>query len=773
MSSSARHSHASAAVSLLRAKRQLLAAVGITGMLLPLGSVAMADEAPAANQPAASGDIIVTAQRRSEKLQDVPISVTAISAEKLHEANVQSLSDIAKLSPATRFDYQSSFVQPTIRGVGTAVVTAGGGSNVGIYEDGFYSPNPLAGDFQLLNVTGIQVLKGPQGTLFGRNSTGGAILVTSAKPSQQPTAIAEASYGSFNTADLKAYVSGGITDTIAADLEGAYKRSDGYVNNIDPTGPRHPGQLANWSVRAGLNVDLSPSASLLLRYTHSDVNDPTQLAAAIPVMDGINYAPQQYTAPAVAGNPGTLTPLPASQVATGYRQVAIAPNQVPFFVLQSDVYQLTGTFDLGFANLTSYTQYRIENTNSGEDQDETSAAISYAYVPVQDHTITQELLLNSKPGSRLQWTTGLFYFENVDQYKYVLKGTTAIDAAASPANIQTHERTGSIAGYANVTYEAIDNLFLSAGLRYSHDIADESFLTISNYGLSIPYANLKKDSVTPRAVIRYQIDPHTSVYGSYTKGYKAPLIDVVSGLTGNNANVQPETMNAFEVGYKHETRQFSFNVASWYYDYKNLQVSTYPYGLSAVDNAATARIYGFEGDTRYQITPDFEVNASAAYVNAKYKTFTSTFLERFGLCTTTSGPNANCNPGGGDVPGGWAANVPYNGSGSPLQRAPKFTATVGARYGLDLGGGRLTLSGTLYHTSSFAFDPEDQFIQKGYDLLGLRAEWTDTSKRFTIAAYGDNVNGAKYYTQVIQHVAAPAAVWAAPATWGVSVRVKY
>ena len=133
----------------------------------------------------------MTAQRRSEKMVDVPISITALGAEQLATANVQNLADIQQLTPSLRFDNQIGFFQPTIRGIGTAVTTSGGGSNVGIYINGFYSPNPLAADFQLMNVTDVQVLKGPQGTLFGHNTTGGAILVTTAEPSAETTCRGE------------------------------------------------------------------------------------------------------------------------------------------------------------------------------------------------------------------------------------------------------------------------------------------------------------------------------------------------------------------------------------------------------------------------------------------------------------------------------------------------------------------------------------------------------------------------------------------------------
>ena len=130
------------------------------------------------------------------------------------------LRDIQKLTPSLRFDNQTGFFQPTIRGIGTGVTTSGGGSNVGIYIDGFYDPNPIAGNFQLTDVTSIQVLKGPQGTLFGHNTTGGAILVTTADPSVDPHAEAKVSYARFDTQKYQAYATGGV-GIVAMDVEGS------------------------------------------------------------------------------------------------------------------------------------------------------------------------------------------------------------------------------------------------------------------------------------------------------------------------------------------------------------------------------------------------------------------------------------------------------------------------------------------------------------------------------------------------------------------------
>lgn len=743
-------------------------AICSTAITMVMAGPALAQSATG-ERASVENDIIVTAQRRAERLQDVPITITSLSSDTLERANVQQLSDIVKLTPATRFDYQAAFVQPSIRGVGNAVVTAGGSSNVGIYMDGFYSPSAVAGDFQLLNLQGIQVLKGPQGTLFGRNTTGGAILVTTAKPSTETGGKMELSYGRFDTLGAKAYFTTGLTENIAFDLEGSYRKSDGWVHNKIAGGPKNPGKSENWSVRAGLNFELSDAVSFLLRYTHQDVDDASQMAGTVAVLNGFNYQIRQPD----------LTPYPASQVATGYLETATPSSQKSSFRFKGDVFQLTGNFDLGFADLTSYSQYRKEDSLIGEEMDVIAAPIGYNFIPVHARTFTQELLFTSKPGGPLQWTGGLFYFRNTENYKYVGFG---LDALTAPPAIGPSTRTQTYAAYADVTYQITDKLFVTAGARYSHDIFDRAGIFVPGNIQLLSYPKLTSDTVTPRAVLRYEIDDQTSIYGSYTRGYKSAIVDVVSKFLNPAATgaIKPEKMDSFEIGAKHASGPFSFNLSAFYYKYRDLQVSFYPFGLSLIKNAESARVKGLEGDVRFEPVKGLSVTASGAYVEAKYSRFSDG--SPFFVCNgngvpvpadlvgrTTTDPFA-CSPA---TAGQWVAVSGASLNGKQMQRAPKFSATLGANYEFDLAGGTANFGASLYHTSSFYFDAAQQFRQKGYELLGLRAEWTDPSDHFTVAVFGDNLTRAKYYTQVIPHAPAPAAIWAAPQTWGVSLKAKY
>jgi iron complex outermembrane receptor protein len=703
----------------------------------------------ASDQPQATNEIIVTAQRREERLQDVPISIQSLDAQALKNANVQDLTQVAKLTPALRFDNQGPFVQGTIRGIGSAIVTSGAGSNVGIYVDGFYSPNPIASDFQLLNVESVQVLKGPQGTLFGRNTTGGAILVTTAKPKSDPAATLDVSYGSFNAFRAQGYATAGIGENVAFDVGAEYASGDGFIHNI-VTGSDKDGKYKNWTVRAGLKVDFSPDVSLLLRYQHQDHNDPYPQNVGVAVIDG-----QPITQSAFF--PGAVIATKPGDISFTDKVAATAVN---------NIYQMTLSADLGFAKLDSYTQYRDEKSVFQQSFNSATPNFIVGRVPIHDKTFTQELLLNSRAGGRLQWTAGVFYLDYEDTFQAFLTvpGPASFQAAGS------HSDTRSLAFYANATYELVDKLFLTAGARYSRDQIRNPYYQSYLDGLERHYAPvMKTNRLTPRVVLRYQMTPDSNVYASFTKGYKGGLYNLGGASTDP---IKPETLTAYELGFKHVRGALSFDLAGFYYDYKDLQVSSYgitngvPVGY--IRNAASARIYGIEGQARYNISHDFSVGASAGWLHARYRHFYGD--PYYTSCFTDSAP-AECFPEGG-LPNALVAVPLTDAAGYHMQRAPDFTASFNALYGFDLGGGRAELSGNVYYTSKFYFDSAQQIAQDGYATMGLRAQWTDPSDRFTFAVFGDNLTDKRYLTQaLLQNNAAPVS-WSPPATWGVEVRAK-
>ncbi|TXC70243.1 TonB-dependent receptor [Sphingomonas ginsenosidivorax] len=748
-----------------------LLALGVIAAAQPGAAQTVANpSAPAATAPTddlvEQGDIIVTAQRRDERARDVPISITNVTAAQLETANIQQLSDVARVTPALRFDSSGSFSQPTIRGVGTAVTTSGGGPNVGIYVDGFYVANPEATAFDLTKTQSIQVLKGPQGTLFGRNTTGGAILVTTAEPSMVTAAEFKATYGRFDAQTYQGYVTTGLGTRVAVDLEGQLRKGDGYFRNL-ANDDRDVGAYQNWSVRGGVKVRVTDDLSVLLRYTHSETDDPTLLLtnAYVDRNGGSGFYSRvplaAYGTNSSAGKPLVYAFAPPATYATRPGEVVNVPGTPTRFTNQTDAFQATIRADLGFADLTSYTQVRKDDAVNLQDLDATALALFNINLGIGNRTTTQEFLFTSKPGSALQWTAGLYYFRNRDTY--------FVNAAFGPPPYMpfggSSTTTRSYAAFADGTYQLSPSLFFTAGLRYGHDVVGDAYFLIPVTQARFDVPEYKTSRVTPRAVLRYKPSDVSSVYASYSRGYKAGILNV-GGASA--VPIRPEDIDAFEIGYKFDDRRLSFDLAAYYYRYKNLQVSSFQSGLALITNAASSHISGAEASARYKLTSTFDLTAGAAYTHARYKDFSQAPFYSY------------CDPTGtvaglvcGAIGPGSITQTTNDSSGYQMQRAPDFTANAGANYHTALADGTFSLSGNLYYTSKFYFDASKQFEQTGYAVLAMRAQWTDPSDRFTLAVFGDNLTGKRYRNQVLFNTLGIGAVWNAPRTCGVTLAAKF
>ncbi|MEW9856549.1 TonB-dependent receptor [Novosphingobium sp. M1R2S20] len=742
------------------------AAACLVAAAMPQAALAQTAEVPEDDDDDA---IVVTAQRRQELARDVPITISSASAEQLEAANVQSLLSLPKLAPGVRINQQGSYTQPTIRGIGTTLVQTGVGSSVGTYVDGFYLPNALALDFNFVNVTGIQVLKGPQGTLFGRNTTGGAILISTAEPSLDTGGSVEASYARFDAKRLQGYVTTGLTDNLAVSLEGQFNEGDGFhrdnlYDGSQATGSgyapgvkiRTPGAYEKWSVRASAKAFLSDSASLLLRYMHEDRDDPRGVVNGTYSANGLVYSGGDAYPGAVFG--------------LGRRD--FAANARTELRLRADTFQLTGEFDLGFADLKSYTQYREEEIEQFTEGDYSSYAVLALGLPERDKIMSQELVVNSKPGGRLQYSAGLFLFQQKVEADVNLAApfaaafglapdaSTLFDFSATGAKISTY------ALFADVTYEAFDNLFVTGGLRLSRDkVEDVYYQTFPGVPDLFTYqSDRTDDKLTPRVVIRYKPSNATSIYASFTKGYKSAVPDYRS--TSGSEYLEPEDVTAWEVGAKYGTGALSAEIAGFTYNYKNLQNGYYVSGSTILSNAAKARIKGVEASLRYDFGNGLEVTAAGTYVDAKYRDYPVAGFFAPIVRRDLDGDGVL------DFEGMDTSNT-VQAAGNRVQQAPKFTGTVSARYVTELGGGRLTTSANLFHTSRIYYDAANQFSQGAYDILSARIEWTDPSDRWTVAVYGDNLFDETYLTQFQVGTAGVGTIYGEPITYGASLRYRF
>jgi len=715
-----------------------------TAVALPLSA---AWSGPALAQAAALEEVMVTAQRRDERSQDVPISITILGSDLLGKGDVQQLKDIAKLTPALRFDNAGAVSQPTIRGIGNAVAVSGSTPNVGVYMDGFAITNPYTMDFDLLDVKSIEVLKGPQGTLFGRNSTGGAILVTTPEPATEVGGHVDASYGTDNTQRYGLYATGGVTDSVALDLGFLARKSDGYLDNTY-SGSDTDGEYENYTTRVGAKW-ASERNAVVFRYTYDDREERRLVAANAFEDNGRIYSTADFYLPGAAA----------------VKSEKVSNDYAPLIKIDGNAFELTYRADLNGALFTSLTQYRESETKNMMDFDFSSLLLFHYNFDVEDEVFSQEFLLSSQGDDRLQWTTGLYFFDNDNKYKNNA-GASPLTDGQFVENGGSGTTTRSVAAFGDVTYQLAEKWYLTGGLRLSYDEVDDAYyLTFDEAGVVTKHSvdSIDDTRATPRVVLRYTPTDSTSVYVSYNAGYKAGILNVGGG-TEEGVDVDPEEVNAYEVGFKYAGARMSFDTSVYYYDYTDLQVAYYDGPRSIIENAKSSTIYGADVQARYAVTDAFNVNVGAAYVNAEYDNFKNSqvwsqcFVDTFDCPVEYAGVFLG---GTEDV------------DGFEMARSPKYTATLGFDYTTGLAGGTLGLSGQYYYTSKFYFDSSELYEQDSYDLLSLRADWTNSTELYTLSIFADNVTDSEYRTQVLGQAYGGLSMWGAPATVGAGVRVNF
>ena len=682
-------------------------------------------------------EIVVVAEKRPERLADVPIAISSVSGDKLKKDGISSLFDVAQDVPGLRFDAAGAYVDPTIRGVGTLLTGPGLKPNVPVYVDGFYVPTELGTNFKLLSVSDVDVLKGPQGTLFGRNATGGAVLVTTRDPSFEPTAVARASYGSYENRNFDVYASAPLTSTLAANVAGYWERGQGYVRDIN-TGRDDDGAFTNWEVRTKLLYKPSDALVLIAMDDHAQINDPTLLTFSS--YDGL-------TAGSVR---------PGVRVATGPWNTAdgfVSSNRTT-----ENMEALTAHLDVTIATVSSYTQYREDKALEAFDSDVTAAPIFGSAYTVYDDTFTQELNVVSKPGGRGSWVAGLYFYRNDNVYNpySAERGTAPLSEI-----FNTNSLSLSYAAYADGTYEILDHLFLTAGLRYTEDRIFENFDLIK-----VKTGNAEDNffNLSPRGVLRYQLNDRSNVYASYTQGYKAGAL---SAASFNTTPLQPEKIDAYEVGYKFSGSRLKVETSAYYYDYRNLQVSAFT-GFAQVDtNAAKSTIYGADAHATFEVTREWLLDIGGAYTHAVYDNYkdASGYVQNLNPATPTYGLFNSSTVG--------STGTLLNATGNTLPRAPRFTSSVAVDYSHHFAAGRLDVTATDYYTTKVYFDPVNQFSQNAYTIVNLKATWAMHDDRWAISLYGTNVTNSAYRNQVLPGSYAIKQTYGPPVQVGGSVTYRF
>ena len=693
----------------------------------PAGSALESSAAPQASGSAEQtgnglGDIVVTAQRRSERLQDVPAAISAFNDRQLALAGVQSTRDLQIITPSLTFVQASFAPQPTIRGIGTRNVNPGDEQVVPIYLDGVYQPFIVGGIFELNNVDRIEVLKGPQGTLLGRNATGGAINILTLAPSFEPEGKLSVGYGSFNERQASGYVSAG-TGPIAASLTAQYLQDDGYVRE-QITG-RRIAAVTSVTIRGKVLLKPTDHTEITLAASYSNRDDTTSLAVF----------PYRGNTQSTQGNPGLVLTTSGRQSRLNFfPSLTISQNAI-----SANIVQHLGSFDLN--SITGYSENVLDYR---ADVDATTVATTNQVVHQYERGVSEDLFLSSTGSGPFSWVVGGFYFDDRAGFSPRLSGTTITNTRAT---------TKAYAAYAQGTYAITDALSLTAGGRYSNDRKCAS----ANNGIGtrvLPNGCTTWDSFDPTGTIDYRVTAGTKVYLRYAQAFKSGVYNAASFSA---VPVSPEKVRSYELGIKSDPLPWlRVNAAGFYTDYDNIQVNTRDPITTAVilQNAASARIYGVEGDIFIRPVERFNIRLSASQISARYRDF---------LNAQIFSPRV----GGGNV----AQTI--NASGLRLVRTPQTTASVSADYTAPLAGGKLTFSGNVFYQGDLNWQIDGRLRQPDYAMINGQIAWRTQDERYEIALWGKNLTNVQLPLSLITSTVNDQASYMRPATVGVRLSGRF
>ncbi|HKT75115.1 MAG TPA: TonB-dependent receptor [Sphingobium sp.] len=747
-----------------------LSAMAVALALSPAIAHAADAQAPAAQAsttPVSANEIIVTAQRRAERLEDVPFAVTAVSGDTLTKSGVTELKDLGQLVVGAQINRSGAFAQPSIRGVTTLTSAFNFENGVALYLDGLYQSDQASLLNDLANISSIQVLKGPQGTLYGRNAMAGAIVIETLAPSDTLTAKADLSYGKLNEIKTRAYISGPLADGISASLSLYRRKNDGYIRDIgaDPVSTKDDydaAPLEQTAINAKLRFEPSDDLNLTLSYNHSISKDAR----------GLVYTVYRF--------PASFLPKPpfrATEMDTA------SNNRRAFSKVKVDEISLIAKWDTGIGQLTSITGYGKRSLGDLYDFDGSKAEIFYGGQDQPNNfkkTFQQTLdyAINAIDGLDLV-VGGFFYDENSRNKSQNWGGTYPRLQKQSQADYGSR----AYAAYIDGTYQLTNQLFLSGGVRYSWEKRTLSYFEIPGLNTvtfpPLTGTSASFDAFTPRASIRYEIGPRTNIYASYSQGFRSGVFDPTP--VANPATVtpiKPERIKSYEVGFKTANSRMRFSVAGYYYDFRDLQVGvTVPDPtdptkvIVKVANAKKAEGYGGEAEMSYSLFDDFNIRAGLAYIHAEYTDFKN---------ATGVGWNA--------ATGFNISNQVQDWSGHQMARAPKWSGNFGADYTAHLdGGSSLNFAVNANFTSSYVVrDPslwgpsagaalanKQRYRQKGYAMANVQVNWTDASGHLTVGAYCQNCTDKRYQMILAGGAFGDYRQFNEPRTYGMRVGFQY
>jgi iron complex outermembrane receptor protein len=687
-------------------------------------------------------ELVVTAQKRAQNVQDVPIAITALSAQALKDQHVANIMDLNNLSPSLQIKSDDNAANPKIfiRGVGLNDFNPNTATPVAIYTDGVYIGSPLAQMGQFFDLERIEVLRGPQGTLYGRNTTGGAINVISKKPTQELAADVSAEYGTYNSIDLEGAVGGPVVkDVLAVRLAAKYVKDDGHTLN------RLTGKDGNdadrWTTRLSALYTPNSDFELLVqaRYGQSKGGSILAYNRSIVPQTAAATGPDGFCAP------GFYTSGQCTDV-LGYANTSNNKYQGDYHLAGKDDVKTygasaTATWDLGDVILVAVTGYDGAKRADLEDTDAGPNDLITANYKAKQSVISQELRLQSDAKGPLTWVGGVYLSHDdlkTDSYLDILRiarnPTPANPTGADLANSigvfgwPYRQKTDSYAVFGQADYAFTDRLTATLGLRYSSDRKDFHYVSNAEFGaITFFTIDAKKDfgSLSGRLSVQYKATDDLHLYASYNRGYKSG--GFFGGQSTEPAQFQPyrdEKVDAFEVGMKSMwfDRRLRANLSAFYYDYQDLQVYTLVLeGVRTIQNftnASNAEIYGAELELTANPVQGLDLSLNASWLEAQYKDFKSL---------------------AGDY------------SGNQLPDAPKFSMTASARYEWALWSGQAHVAADASYRSKVYYDTRnvERLSDGARTFVNAQIGWTTPDKRYEFGVWGRNLTDETNISDII------------------------
>ena len=704
--------------------------------LAPAAWAQAADSEADADRGRGLEEIVVTAQKRGENLQEVPIAVTALSAEALATKGIDTVVDLTRVAPSLNYTVQATQATPRIRGVGTAIAGAGNENSVATYVDGVYYASATGSILTLNNVEQIAVLKGPQGTLFGRNATGGLIQITTADPKDSFEGNARAGFGNYDTISGDIYLTGPLGDGAAANIAVHYgNQLDGFGTNL--ANGADVNKTRNFSVRTKFRFDLGEDTTALLAFDY----DKTVVA-------GPAFRP-------VFGQRALLT---GYSFTGGFYDAD--SNIQPRSSVEQYGGSLTLTHAFGGAKLVSISAYRRTLWDVQFDSDATPASLLSVLVDELNEQFSQELQLVSTDDGPLKWVVGAYFFHGKAANR---PATVFLPAFGLNQVIRSKQTAESYAAFAQGTYSLTDNTSLTVGLRYTDEkktLDSDGELVFFNPAFVLPAnpyrARQSASRLTWRLALDHKLGDDVLLYASYNRGFKSGGFNAFALNVPNE--IVPETLDAFELGVKSEfaDNKVRLNVAGFYYDFRNIQLNTYVNSAPAVYNGDQAYIYGLDADLTAAPVEGLTLTAGLSLLHARFGDFP--------INTTVVLPT-----------GGLVLGPQISAKDKRLPQTPDVQFNIGAHYHLQLENGSLDFAADYFHSGRWFEAPENRLRQPSYSLINASVAWNfGTDESWSLRIWGRNLNNARYANQLTAQVNDLDFVNPGdPRTYGATLSVKF